>query len=196
VGAYKPLWVTNGMGAYQFDGVDDFFDMPGGPAKLASLSNGTVMCWTYFSNTAAQCFFNIGSSGDGFFALYFGGVTSGKLGVFIRSAATWLMYCESPATYTTNTWYHVAFTDDGTGNKLYVNGAQVSPSYVVGTNTTDAFFDNIASPTYFRWGCRTYTGGSSSSFVKGFLDELRVYNRVLTAAEIGLVYTNSLRGHP
>jgi hypothetical protein len=79
---------------------------------------------------------------------------------------------QGTATLAANTWTHVAATYDGTTLRLYINGVQVSSSAVSGSmlTTTGALRIGGNGP----WG----------EYFSGLIDEVRVYSRVLTAAEI------------
>ena len=76
-----------------------------------------------------------------------------------------------------NTWYHAVFTGDAVnGNwKFYVNGIKVEQgSFSSGTIT---------------WPYATfYIGGGSGNF-NGAIDDVRLYNRALSAAEIYALYS-------
>jgi hypothetical protein len=71
-----------------------------------------------------------------------------------------------------NTWSHVAATYDGANLRLFVNGAQVA---------TAAFTGSLLTSAGELW-----IGGNSvwSEWFAGSIDEVRVYNRALTAAQI------------
>ena len=70
------------------------------------------------------------------------------------------------------TWTHVAASYDGTTQRLYVNGAQVSSSTIAGS------IEISGSPLRI--------GGNSiwAEWFTGLIDEVRVYRRALSAAEI------------
>ena len=70
------------------------------------------------------------------------------------------------------TWTHVAATFDATTQRLFVNGTQVSSLAASGTITT--------STSPLRIGGNTIW----SEWFSGLIDEVRVYNRALTATEI------------
>lgn len=92
----------------------------------------------------------------------------------------------SSATYGLNTWHHVAGVVDRTGGTvtLYVNGAPA------GTTT---FTPNTAALDYgatrFRIG-----KGSSNWAADGKVDQVRIYNLALSAAEISDLYNETTGG--
>ena len=71
-----------------------------------------------------------------------------------------------------NTWTHLATTYDGATLRLYVNGAQVSSQAVAGQMPT--------STSPLRMGGDSVWG----EYLNGLIDEVRIYNRALSAAEI------------
>ena len=79
---------------------------------------------------------------------------------------------DGTATIPAGSWTHVAATYDGATQRLYVNGAQVSSMAIAGTITTSN------NPLKI--------GGNSiwAEWFSGLIDEVRVYNRALTAGEI------------
>jgi hypothetical protein len=72
----------------------------------------------------------------------------------------------------TNTWTHLAATWDGTTQRLFVNGVQVATRAVGGTMLTSTGVLRI--------------GGNDvwAEWFAGLIDEVRLYNRALSAAEI------------
>ncbi len=71
-----------------------------------------------------------------------------------------------------NTWVHLAGTYDGTTQRLYVNGTEVAKRAQSGPI-------EVAGGV-LRIGGNSIWGG----FFKGHIDEIRVYNRALSGAEI------------
>ena len=72
-------------------------------------------------------------------------------------------------------WTFIAFTYDGTDSKCYIN----SESPVTDSGGTNQF-------NLFRMG-RNRNG---NTYFKGAIDELRIYNRALSASEIQALYNN------
>ena len=77
------------------------------------------------------------------------------------------------ASLATGTWTHLAATFDGSTLRLYVNGTQVSQLAVSGSIATSNGALRIGGNSI--WG----------EYFSGLIDEVRIYNRALTAGEIG-----------
>jgi hypothetical protein len=71
-----------------------------------------------------------------------------------------------------NVWSHLAATYDGSSLRLYVNGALVSTTAVTGSM--------VASTGVLRLGGNSVWG----EWFTGVIDEVRVYNRSLTQAQV------------
>lgn len=78
--------------------------------------------------------------------------------------------------FTTNAWYYVGVTKNGANATMYVNGQQVGTSTV----TNPKFAGN--SPIYLF---ESYTSGLAN------IDNIQIYNRVLSASEISKNYLAS-----
>jgi len=77
-----------------------------------------------------------------------------------------------PSVVPVNTWTHLAATFDGSATRLFVNGVQVaSQAQTAPLKTTTATLQ-IGADSY------------PSEFFAGLIDEVRIYNRALSAAEI------------
>lgn len=86
-----------------------------------------------------------------------------------------------PSNFMLNTWYHVAVTSSGGVAKFYINGATFASTPAVGSfpaNTIDALEigrDIAGTTDYFN----------------GKIDDIRIYNRALSASEIMQVFNLS-----
>jgi hypothetical protein len=84
-------------------------------------------------------------------------------------------------------WYHLAFVIDQPNHsiKIYYNGVEAPLTFASDEHFTQGQFNysfNTAGP--FTIG--SFPGGSNYNF-KGHLDDIRVYNRVLSAEEIAKI---------
>jgi hypothetical protein len=91
---------------------------------------------------------------------------------FIRQDAAGNESAASPSALQTGAWSHVVGTYDGTTMRLYVNGVQVD------TKTSSRSIPNHASA--LSMGIKD--GGGA--YLGGMLDEVAVYNSVLTAQQV------------
>src|SRR5207248_6908965 len=79
---------------------------------------------------------------------------------------------DAPSAIPTASWSHLAATYDGTTERLYVNGAQVASLAISGTISTSSSPLKIGGNAI--WG----------EWFDGLIDEVRIYNRPLSAIEI------------
>lgn len=93
-------------------------------------------------------------------------------------------YATATSALTVGSWVHVAGTyKKGTATKVYINGVEWASS------TT--FTGNTAKKTQsVKIGAREGTSGFSELW-DGTIDEVRIFNRALSAAEIATLYDNS-----
>jgi hypothetical protein len=164
----------------------------------------SVECWFKATNGNAgdiwsQCGYeglNSGASGGGGGAvggirLYWQvGAASPPAGFVVYSYAgnSTLQTLTATGTYTTNVWYHVVVTDDGTNINLFVNGNNVNSTYPyphAGHYTPDYW-------TPFEVG----NGRGNSRACKGFVDEVAIYNNVLQADDIATHYSAGTNSSP
>ena len=86
-------------------------------------------------------------------------------------------------TVPTNTWTHLGFVASGTQMQLYANGA------LVGTIST-----NIPLPRAYIGAGYVSSNGKIVDYTLGSLDEILLFNRALSGAEISAIYSASCAG--
>ena len=159
----------------QFDGVDDYVNC-GNDVSLKPIDGLTLEAWVYFkSNTARQTIID-DSSYDAYSLIVYHG-SPGTL-------RFWLNYHGGDMDTTVpslNEWHHVVATYDRTlasaNMKIYIDAV-----FVKGRNSTTVL-PQTASNVYIGYT----TWGSGYSF-DGLIDEVRIYNRALSAAEVKASY--------
>jgi hypothetical protein len=170
-------WTTGRSGAaVNMDGANDYISLPQidvtGSAitlsawvKNASFPTGVEQRFISKASdsTAARTYWMLGQTNNGQNRLMFRVRTGEATATVIASSGTLLL----------NTWYHAAATYDGATIRLYLNGTQVgsaAKSGLLGRGTNVAV--NIGrSP-------------EGSNYLRGAIDDVRVYGSALTAAEI------------
>jgi glucose/arabinose dehydrogenase len=160
--------------ALSFDGINDFVRVP--DANVLDLTTGmTLEAWVW-PTTLGSGWRNViikERSGGEAYNLY-ANVDTGVPAVYVVSAAAPNVPLDARGTATlpTNTWSHLAATFDGSALRLYVNGTFVGTRAVAG--------GLIATTGDLRIG----GNGLWGEFFAGLIDEVRIYNRALSPAEI------------
>lgn len=92
-----------------------------------------------------------------------------------------------------STWTHISITYDGAIDtndgldrvSIYIDGVQVSVE--LEGSSSGALGDIIDSPSALSLGARVGTGGTVNRFFEGQLDQIRIFDKVLTPQEITLL---------
>ena len=156
-------------GALAFDGVNDMVTVSDA-ASLDLTTGMTLEAWVNPSALGSAWRTAMLKEGGGLsYALYAHDGAGHSAGYIDQGTDRDVV---SPAALPLNAWSHLAMSYDGTTMRLYVNGAQVATRAQTGAI--------VASTGPLRFGGNSVWG----EWFAGRLDELRVYNRALTAAEV------------
>ena len=168
-------WSTPGKfgGALSFDGVNDWVTV-GDTAALDLTTGMTLEAWVQPSSLGGWRNVIIKERANGETYNLYAHTDSNTPAVFIVNASAPGTPLDAMGTSTIqlNSWTHLAATYDGTSLRLYVNGV------LVGTRATGGAM--LTSTGVLRIG----GNGIWGEFFQGRIDEIRVYNRALTLAEI------------
>ena len=180
----SPVWTTGiiGSGALTFDGSTNYVNVPNTSGSLDNLHSTGMTVAAWIKATAS------GGGGGGagrilnkagwFFALNAANVrfTDGDTSAYMTSSSA----------IPINTWVHVAATWNGLGPgsggeviHIFVNGVQA--------DSTTAFYAGDAGSTPGPDVGAASIGNRASDHARGFpgtIDNPKVYNRILSAAEI------------
>ncbi len=175
-----PTWVAGRTGnGVDLDGSNDYVSMPS--AIVSTLYDFTIAAWVRLDavSTWSRIFdFGTGTTRNMFLAIRSG---SGTIRFAITTNGNGAeQQINGNAALTTGSWQHVAVTLSGNLGILYVNGTEVGRN---GNMTLrPASLGNTAL---------NYIGRSqyADPYLDGRVDNFRIYNRALSAAEIGGLYT-------
>ena len=142
-------------------------------------NNFSVALWYKWTSAPSVNYTTMASkdaSGTGNGWLIGGKSLTTQFGVTSPSVAS-IAYDPTPATI--GKWYHGVVTVDGSGNwTVYTNGVQVA---------TGSSAPNSAATYSFRIGVDN-GGVSLGAYFPGVLDDVRIYNRALSASEVMRLY--------
>lgn len=160
--ASSPTWTASGRygSAIVFNGSSTRVRST---STIALNSAFTLEAWVLNpSNQSFETVMSLGSDRDVY-------LSDGVLNLYTGSANYTF------GTVATNTWQHVAVVSDGSTVRAYVEGSQQG-------SAQNAALGSLTAPLQVgSW----IEGSSNSDFLSGTLDEVRVYNRALSATEIG-----------
>jgi hypothetical protein len=159
-----------------FDGTNDYVGIPYSSTHSFGTNNFTLSAWikgsAFGSNN--RILSNYRAEVDGRRGYIFS-VNSGILTGYIGSGTPNLT---SSTTLQAGTWYHVVMVREGDVARLYINGVtDGSPAAGMAAKnaTSDGTLD-ISADTENSW------------FFNGSLDDVRIYNRALSATEVKQLY--------
>ena len=182
-----------GLGKLALDGTNDYLDLSAYSATLGTLSQGTIAGWIQTSQASgSQTLFGVADHAEGFsFSTL--GVYNGRL-FFDVAEGGYLFNSYTDASVADGSWHHVAVTVDGSGNSLYIDGAKVAAAninYGPGDSASSTYFlDDVDDVDVVHIGVTGESGGYAYDF-NGLIDDVRVYNRALSAADIAELHANS-----
>jgi hypothetical protein len=167
--------ISNG---FSLDGVNDYVDVSPslGASLTAPTSSFSYSAWIYKTKSGQAVIVQNGGSNfgcsmsvtsGGYLGLFYGG-GSGVAGVSVGTGLINL-----------NTWHHCVVTYDGAGNiAFYKNGSAVDTqtvSWTDGVGTADAWIGSFLG---------------ASNYFGGIIDEVGIWNRVLTSSEVTELYNS------
>jgi hypothetical protein len=169
-------WVDGKVGkALIFDGVDDYVRI----IRSLSIEPTTLTATAWFKANTLQTagIFGkhnwIGSIVKGFFVQV---MPDGNIFFTTGDGSTGYYYLPAGAgSYENNKWYHIAGVNNGTISKIYLNGKLI--------NTNNSPYSPHSGED-FGIGVWRVVGGPFN----GLIDEVRIYNRVLSDSEIKALY--------
>jgi hypothetical protein len=166
-------------GAYGFDAVDDYISVPN--STSLGLTSVTISAWVYVTDKTGDDM-DVAEKGPHLggweFQIWRGGYT-GLNYLLLRGvgAAGVIATC----TISTGAWHHVAGTIAGTSGKIYIDGILNNAGVVAPVPITSypLYIGNSFSP---------------NAFFGGKIDDVQIYNRVLSSNEVHALYENPESG--
>lgn len=169
-----------------FDGINDVVTVPAASALISGATGISMTCWVYPTNNASAGFPDF----DGF-AGFRNEVNADfyliQLAPSLTLEARFRNSIDSAFTLSynglqLNTWQHLALTYDGIKLRLYKNGIRVDSMNAFGTISNTL--------VNFLIGSIHYT--SAEFYLDGKVDEVSLWNRMLTAPEVKCIYNSPI----
>ena len=165
-------WVDGkvGSGALDFDGSNDYVDAGSSSSLRFHTGDFTVTGWIKSDSLTGTR--TLGTTYLDLNTGWLFGTSNSKLGYYTNA------WKSANTTLVTGQWYHIGITVDASGNYIfYLNGnSDGSGALTLPANTTESF----------KIGAYGASGGLGR--FDGLIDEVRIYNRALSADEISRLY--------
>jgi hypothetical protein len=174
------LSFAQGENSLSFDGSNDYVEVPAASGQLTASTGISMSCWVYATNPSPN-YPNfdgiVGFRNETNFDFYFLHLSTNTVEARYRNGSGTNYDIVIPG-FQINTWQHLVMTYSTGSLKAYLNGNLVSTVNATGgfTNTTASLFLGKLnfSPSPFQFG--------------GKLDEVGLWDKALTAAEISCMY--------
>jgi hypothetical protein len=152
-------------------------------------SVGAIGVWFKTSTIGVQSFFSSADEGSStrFFAF---GITGDQYVYVQQSAADVADLVRGSSLYADGVWHHAVLSSNGTAWAITVDNIPQTLVIDAGANTGDWFAD---TPNRDNFAIGALIRSATGSYYNGLIGEVQIYNRVLSAAEIGALF-NQRRG--
>jgi len=172
-----PNW-TSGLidGALEFYGADEYVDCGSSFESVTESSTKSITAWIKpdsASSTARLITLWKNNSGHSGFALRFAGSPVTWSGLYRKTVG--YGWVESEVEVAEGVWTHIALVQDGCDVDIYVNGVSAA-------NASNAAGPTVSNPANAVVGAYVYQGVSGC--LDGKIDDVRIYERALSAEEV------------
>ena len=175
----NPTWTEGVFGdALELDGSSDYLTVDAG-ADVVTPESFTVAMWVFFNDTAGRRDFFFKDDSPTFSLNEW--ASDGRIHPVIRTGdSSWGQF-PGNTTVETGRWYHVAMS--------YDNDSHIFALYLDGVNDGE---QNFPSGVYYPAGGTWYIGGRPGYVLDGKIDDVRMYDTVLSAGEIQVIMKGEL----
>ena len=172
---------VSGSSAVQFDGTDDY--VVTNSVDLTAHSAGAFEFWIKVPtdiNQADLVSWHKTSGYSSYFSFYMAG-GNGKVYVVSEDESSEYLINGLPSSDTVNddSWHHIVFSQNGEFGTIYID-AKAQP-----VTTSGYWFDDMSFSNQAIYIGKAFNTGN---YLNGYIDELRIYNRALSAAEVRYHY--------
>lgn len=176
--------------AYFFSGDNDYVDVP----ATASVQPQNAVSVSVWLNTTDKNYWNFVvckrlnlavEPGNSYFLGTTGNVQGGATWQWSISSSTTQHFLVTNKLVEDSTWLHVVGTFDGDTLKMFLDGQSIGTKVIANTQIS---YSNLS----LRLGLGIpITSGNKTAF-KGYIDEIRIYDRALSEDEIKYLYDPNL----
>ncbi len=183
-------------GALSFDGSGDYVELPDNEPVWLPQNNFTLSAWAYFERDIGivDYILDLNAAGSSNPANMLGYAMqraqgTGKLSFFMFTVANSAERLISNDILEKNKWYHLVAVRDGTTQVIYIDG-QLDASRTCSADPID-FVGNYDNDKV-SIGRFSRSGNPNAAHFNGKIDDVRIYDRALSAKEVKELYRGQL----
>ena len=167
--------------AYSFDGVDDHVSLSAHISSFKNLNHGTVSAWIKTDSIQRSPILAINREGttDRFVMEMY----SGKSRLLVRNGETNLVGMHASDLLNQGNWYQITVTQSGSLSKLHIDGSLITA--FTSNLVSDSWFNDVSNTNLMFIG---YDKNLYPVHFHGSIDEVRIYDRALSANEVAALY--------
>lgn len=189
--------------AYSFNGTSNYISVPHNSSLSASSTQLTISAWVKVnqftgSPNKAACILEKASGTSGDWGLLYqdfdanNSIEKLRFGGYVWYSNTVLIAgLHTETVPPTNQWVHIVYTVDGnSGTNYYINGENESAggnggnNWVLSPNTSTLYIGKSGTIE----GRFIYITGSNYNYFNGVIDDIRIFNKVLTEDQIQYLF--------
>lgn len=188
----SPTWTTDRFGstgsALTLDGVDDYIRVPDS-TSLDLSTEWTLSAWVYLPVFASsqeyrifyKSYYSSSSTFDGGYSMMLANYDSSLLGFFNNVNGSSFSYLLVNG-FGTGAWHHLCITGHTSAMKIwgYLDGVRVGDRAIS--------YSSLLSNARDLYIGRAYYASGNQTFYQGSMDDLRIFNRALSDAEVLALY--------
>jgi uncharacterized repeat protein (TIGR03803 family) len=170
------------VSAFSLNGVNQYISVPDNPAWGFGTNAFSIDLWANYSALGGSPAFLANDEGGGSTYKWIFWLNGSTLQLHVNTPSGGATYIGSASfSPTLGQWYHIALTRNATNFLFYINGSLVS------SNASAVVIPTPNAPLTI--------GQAEGSFnFSGLLDEIQIYNRALSPAEIQAIYQAGTNG--
>ena len=165
--------------AISLSGNNSYIQLPSGSSTSLNITSDlTVSIW-FKTTDGAKGLVDLGDnySGAGGYLIMLGGANLGYGKITVYTGTSWY---STNSSFADNRWHNLVVLIDSHTLKIYVD------------NNLESKISNVSAPS--SWNGKRSLGSlndGNAMFLKGCIDDMRIYNRALNVSEIDALYTES-----
>ena len=182
--APAPLIVAGGM-SMTFNGSSQYVLLTDTAALKPSQI--TLSAWVYITQLPSGSYYIVERPKNAYSSYILQIDSNGKLllNIGYTDSSPYIKTLSSSGTLSLNTWHHVVGTYDLTNMFVYIDGVPTSTSF----SSAILYTNSTSGATGPRIGVHDNGSNLSGTFFKGSIDDVRIYNRALSASEAATLAT-------